>query len=244
MKELKKENAYPTLVQIGNEITNGLLWPNGKVPYYHNIARFVSAGIRAVRSMDQNIPIMIHLDNGGNNKLYRDWFDHYMENGEDFQIIGLSFYPFWHGTLDDLSNNMNDIAKRYGKELVIAEVSMGYTTEDYSEYEKLSPSERKGMATKPELLKNLDYPMSKEGQADFMSDILERLCKVPNDLGRGFYYWEPAWIPVVGSHWATPQALSYTKECGPGGNEWANQALFDYDGNSLPALEVIKNWKE
>lgn len=244
MKVLKEQKAYPTLVQIGNESTNGLLWPNGKVPNYDNVARFISAGIRAVRSLDQNIPIMIHLDNGGNNALYREWFDNYMKRGEDFQMIGLSFYPFWHGNLEDLSNNMNDIAKRYGKELVIAEVSMGYTVEDYAKYEKLAPSERKGMATKPELLDKLDYPMTKEGQADFMAELLNRLHQVPEGLGKGFYYWEAAWIPVPGSGWATPEALAYTGEAGPGGNEWANQALFDYDGNTLPALKVIRDWQE
>ena len=70
---------------------------------------------------------MIHLDNGGNNALYREWFDNYTKRGEDFDIIGLSYYPFWHGDLNALKNNMNDIAVRYGKDLVIAEVSMGYT---------------------------------------------------------------------------------------------------------------------
>ena len=79
----------------------------------------------------------VYVDNGGNAAMYRDWFDHYMERGEDFQIIGLSYYPFWHGTLEDLQNNMNDLAVRYGKELVIAEVSMGFTMEDYKEYEQL-----------------------------------------------------------------------------------------------------------
>ena len=68
---------------------------------------------------------MIHLDNGGNNEMYRDWFDHYMERGEDFDYIGLSYYPFWHGTLQMLEDNMNDMAARYGKELIVAEVSMG-----------------------------------------------------------------------------------------------------------------------
>jgi len=244
MKTLKQVNTYPTLVQIGNEVTNGLLWPYGKVPNYDSIANFISAGIRAVRSMDKDIPIMIHLDNGGNNALYREWFDNFMQRGEDFQIIGLSFYPFWHGTLDDLSNNMNDIAMRYGKELITAEVSMGYTMEDYANYEKLRPSERKGMATNQELLKNLDYPMTQEGQANFMEDIMNRLRDVPDGLGRGFYYWEPAWIPVPGSGWATKEALEYTGEAGPLGNEWANQALFDYNGNALPSLRVIRDWKE
>lgn len=244
MIKLKQEGAYPTMVQIGNEVTNGLLWPLGKVPNYDSIARFISVGIRAVRSLDKNIPIMIHLDNGGNNLLYREWFDYYMKRGEDFQIIGLSYYPFWHGSLDALSKNMNDIAKRYGKELIIAEVSMGYTMEDYAAYEQLESSKRKGMATKPKLLKNLDYSMSKEGQKDFIEEVMNRLRLVPNGLGRGFYYWEPAWIPVPGSAWATQEGMAYIKELGAGGNEWANQALFDYHGNTLPALQAIRDWKE
>ena len=86
-----------TMIQVGNEVTNGLLWPEGLKPNYDNIARFISSGIRACRAVKPEIPLMIHLDNGGNNEMYRDWFDHYMERGEDFDYIGLSYYPFWHG---------------------------------------------------------------------------------------------------------------------------------------------------
>ena len=168
---MREAGAFPDMVQVGNELTNGLLWPVGKKPAYDNIARFVSAGIRAVRSLEKELPVMIHLDNGGNAPMYRDWFDHYMERGGDFQIIGLSYYPFWHGTMEDLQNNMNDLAVRYGKELVIAEVSMGFTMEDYGAYEKLAKDERKGYATKPKLVENLPFPMSKEGQADFMKKL-------------------------------------------------------------------------
>ena len=76
--------------------------------------------------------------------MYVDWFDHYMERGEDFDIIGMSYYPFWHGTMKELETNMRDMADRYGKKIVIAEVSMGFTMEDYAEYEKLGPDDRKG----------------------------------------------------------------------------------------------------
>ena len=88
---------------------------------------------------------MIHLDNGGNNALYREWFDNFTKRGEDFELIGLSYYPFWHGSLQMLNDNMNDIAKRYGKDLIVAEVSMGYTMDDYNDYEKLADEERKGL---------------------------------------------------------------------------------------------------
>ena len=236
-----KEGVSPTMIQVGNELTNGLLWPSGQKPEFDNIARYISAGIRAVREIDTKVPIMIHLDNGGKNDMYREWFDNYIKRGEDFQIIGFSYYPFWHGTLNELEYNMRDMAQRYHKELVVAEVSMGFTMDDYADYEKLGSHERKGMATKPELVENLEYPMTKKGQSDFMQDIMERISSVPGGLG--FYYWEPGWIPVPGCGWATDAALEYTGENGPGGNEWANQALFDYDGNVLPALETIRDFK-
>lgn len=232
-----------TMVQVGNELSNGLLWPEGKVPNYDNIATFVNAGIRAVRKADAAIPVMIHLDNGGNNALYREWFDNFTKRGEDFEIIGLSYYPFWHGSLQMLNDNMNDIAERYGKDLVIAEVSMGYTMEDYKNYEKLSDEDRKGYATRPALVEKIEYPMTKQGQYDFMEDFLNRISHIKGGKGKGFFYWEPAWIPVPGSGWATPASLKYMNDPGPCGNEWANQALFDYDGNALPTLALIRDFK-
>ena len=293
MEVLHRENAAPTMVQVGNEITNGLLWPTGRKPWknedseggdpegYTNIARYVSAGIRGVKAVDPKVPIMIHLDNGGLNSMYVDWFDHYVEQGEDFDIIGLSYYPFWHGKLEELSFNMQDMARRYGKKICVAEVSMGFTMEDYRKYEVPSDireslkeackvrleteagkmkdrkgalevlheetledwgrSNRMGMATRPELVAKLPYPMTKEGQADFMLDVMRRVKEVPG--GMGFFYWEPAWTPVPGCGWATKEALAYTGEKGKEGNEWANQALFDYEGNTLPALDEIRDFQ-
>lgn len=240
-----KEGVAPDMVQVGNEVSNGLLWPEGQTPNYANIARFISAGIKAVKEACPTSKIMIHLDNGGNNELYRTWFEQYIDvnKGEDFDIIGLSYYPFWHGSLKQLADNMNDIALRFGKELVVVETSTGFTTDDYAEYENLTPENRKGMATKPALCEKVTYPLTKEGQCGFMQAILDIIEKVPENKGRGFFWWEAGWIPVEGSGWANDAALSYIKEKGPGGNEWANQALFDYEGNALPALEVIKEYK-
>ena len=155
---------------------------------------------------------MIHLDNGGNNELYVRWFTNFIERGEEFEYIGLSYYPFWHGSLDQLEFNMNDIAKRFNKDLIIAEVSMGFTMDSYQEYEKLADSERKGYATKPELVEKIDYPMTIEGQADFTKDFLNRVANVVDDHGKGFFWWEPAWIPVPGSGWATPASLKYMND--------------------------------
>lgn len=257
MKALHDSDAAPTMIQVGNEITNGLLWPLGKKPEFDNIARFINAGIKGVRAIDKDVPIMLHLDNGGYNSMYVEWFDNFIKRGEDFQIIGLSYYPFWHGTLEELSYNMEDMAKRYGKKIVVAEVSMGFSMEDYREHEipddiknELSSDEKrvawleknlKGKATRPDLVEKLPYPMTEQGQSDFMLDVMNRIARIEGGLG--FFYWEPAWIPVPGCGWANEAALEYTGEKGPGGNEWANQALFDYEGNTLPALEVIRDFK-
>ena len=238
---LRKENVFPTMIQVGNELSNGLLWPYGKRPDYENISRFLNAGIRAVRSVDPELPVMLHLDNGGNNALYREWFDAFIKWGEEFEVIGLSYYPFWHGSLQQLEDNMHDLAERYGKELIVAEVSMGFTLEDYKDYEKLPDNERKGMASKPELAAKVEYPMTPQGQSDFMEDFLTRISRVKGCTG--FYYWEPGWLPVPGSQWAGEEALAYIEEKGPGGNEWANQALFDYEGHALKALETIRDFQ-
>ena len=241
LKKLAARGISPDVVAIGNEITNGLLWPSGRVPNFDNIARYVGAGIRASRKVLPGARVMIHLDNGGKNELYRNWFDSYFAAyGEDFDIIGLSYYPFWHGKMTDLAANMNDIAERYGKDLIVVETSMGFSLDDFSEYEGLSQNERKGGAATAELAENVDYPMTKDGQREFLSDLKKVIRAVPGGRGRGFVWWEPAWIPVKNSHWATDAGLGYTGEKGPGGNEWANQALFDYKGNALPAMKEFE----
>ena len=94
---------------------------------------------------------------------------------------------------------------------------------------------------------NVDVMMAKRKVgAGTLAERIEltgaNLSILKNNKAKGFYYWEPAWIPVKGSEWANEASLKYINDPGPGGNEWANQALFDYDGNALPALKVIKNF--
>ncbi len=244
LRTLDEAGLMPDMVAVGNELTKGLLWPYGKTPNFGAIVRFLNSGIRAVREADKTIPVMLHLDNGGNNAMYCAWFDSYFAHGgADFEYIGLSYYPFWHGTLQDLEANMNDISVRYRKNLILTEVSTAFTMEEYQAYEQLPDALRKGMATTPALVEPVPYPMSPEGQSAFLEDIMELIRAVPEGRGKGFFYWEPAWLPVPGSGWANDAALAYTGERGPGGNEWANQALFDYEGRALPALETIRNFQ-
>lgn len=232
----------PEMVQVGNELTNGLLWPTGRAPNWETICRYVTAGVQAVREEAPAARVMVHLDNGGSHELYREWFDHYFRLGGDCDVIGLSYYPFWHGTLGDLSANMNDIAPRYGKDLVVAETSMGFTMDSFAAWEGRSEDQRKGPATRPELVEKVPYPMSPDGQAAFIRDLMAAIAAVPGGQGAGFFWWEPAWIPVPGSGWAKQSGWEYVRERGPEGHEWANQTLFDFDGNALPALGVIRDF--
>ena len=137
---------------------------------------------------------------------------------------------------------MRALAERFGKPMIVAETSMGFTLRDYADYEKLPPSKRKGMAAGEELAKRVPFPMSPGGQADFLQELMERIAGIPRGLGRGLIWWEPCLLPLPGTDWATEAGIAYMHERGPGGNEWANQALFDYDGHALPALSVLRHF--
>lgn len=240
LEDLSRQGIAPDMIAVGNEVTNGLLWPVGRWPAMDNIARFISAGLRASGEVCPKAETVIHLDNGPDGERCRAWFEgYYAAGGADFDVIGMSYYPFWNGPLDGLARSMADTAERFGKDVLIAETSMGYTLDDYGRYEALGPEERKGMAAAAKLAAGIEYPMTRSGQGDFLRDLISAVRAVPGGRGRGIVWWEPAWIPVPGSGWATPAALAYTGEKGPGGNEWANQALFDYEGRALPALREL-----
>ena len=239
---LRGEGLTPAIVGVGNEITNGLLWPHGQVPRWENIVRFVGAGIRAVREAAPEAKVLLHLDNGGNAALYRDWFDQYFaRGGEDFDWIGLSYYPYWHGRLADLEGNLQALAARHGKPLLVTETSAGFTLEDYADREGLAGKARRGMAATAERASAVPFPMTEEGQRRYLRELAARIRRTPDGLGRGFIWWEPAWIPVPGSGSGSAAGWAYAGEPGPGGNEWANQAWFDYEGRALPVLDTLRD---
>ena len=237
---LKARGLAPDLVSVGNEITNGLLWPDGKVPAWGRIARLVSSGIRAVRDSLPGAKVLIHLDNGGRPELSREWFSRYAENGgEDFDWIGLSYYPYWSGSMAGLEENLRSLAALYHKPLLVTETASGHTLRDYADYERLAPDKRKGMAAGEKEAASIPWPMTPEGQRAFLTELAALIRRTPEGLGAGLVYWEPAWLPVPGSEWASAAGLRYLRDPGPGGCEWANQTLFDYEGHALPALGCI-----
>ncbi len=120
---LKKQGTMPAMVQIGNEINHGILWPDGHISRPDQLAELLKAGVDGVKTVDPGVPVMMHIALGGQNDESVFWLDNMIARGVQFDIIGLSYYPRWHGTLDDLSNNLNDLRKRYNKPLNIVEYS-------------------------------------------------------------------------------------------------------------------------
>ena len=237
----RKAGLYPRYVQIGNEITNGLLWPAGKVVYdsdtgepvsHASMVRLLKAGVTAARESG-NTGIVLHLERSCDNKRYRQWFDAVTEAGVDYDIIGVSYYPHWHGTMHELQNNLQDISTRYDKDTMIVETSYPFTGKHYTNRPDVSLVINGGM-TLPDGSPP-PYPYSPEGQECFLRDLVKVVQSVKRCTG--LYYWEPAWLPVEGSTWSTADARKYiNEEQKTGGNEWSNQCLFDYNGNALPAI--------
>lgn len=237
LEYLEAAGVRPDMVQPGNEIVGGLLWPEGQFPAYENAARLLESAIDGIRSFNRDIPVVLHLTTEISHPVYTEFLDR-CGNGLDYDVIGVAYYPYKNEySIDILKERMKELAVKYGKRVCLLETAMAYTTEDYGKLEKLSDKARKGMAAR---YRRAEFPATREGQAEYMEKLMKALAEVKECLG--FYYWEPDWIPVVGSGWATSASLQYLGVSEPCGNEWANQALFDYEGNALPALRAIKEF--
>jgi beta-galactosidase len=123
IQQLKDQGTTPDMVQIGNEINHGIIWPEGNVANFDGLAQLVNAGTAATKAVDPNIQMMLHVALGGQNDETVFFFDNMMKRGVYFDVIGLSYYPKWHGTLDDLRDNIDDLVLRYGKDVIVVEYS-------------------------------------------------------------------------------------------------------------------------
>lgn len=238
MNEFKKNGIVPEMIQIGNETSSGILWEEGKVgggqSDFKQLAELLYQAINGVRdSVGNQTKIVLHLDNGGNNSLYRWWFDSVTSCGYslDFDIIGLTYYPMWHGTMEDLQYNLNDISKRYNKDVMIVETAYAFTLED---------GDGLGSSFSPEDEKIGGYTASVDGQKQFMNDLETVLLNVPNNRGLGFFYWEPEWIPVKGAYWGTEAGKQYIEDDGILSNPWDNLTLFDFNGKALDSIKSLE----
>jgi glycosyl hydrolase family 53 len=123
LRAMAQQHTLPDMVQIGNEINHGLLWPDGHIGNPDQLAGLLQAGVEGTEAVDPKIPVMMHIALGGQNDEARFWLDNMLARGVKFDIIGLSYYPRWHGTLEDLSRNLNDLVQRYHKPVNVVEYS-------------------------------------------------------------------------------------------------------------------------
>lgn len=177
IRAFREAGAMPDMVQIGNEVINGMLWPEGRIPEnWDNFAELVQAGINGVYAGcdTMNRPdIMIQIDKGGSREQTEYFFDKFLSYGIKFDYIGQSYYPWWHGTLLDLRENMIFMAETYKKPIILVEVAYCSSPTEYKE--KAAP-----------------FPESPEGQKEFLDEVNKIVLETPYNLGRGVFWWEPA----------------------------------------------------
>ena len=123
LKQLKEQGTSPDMVQVGNEINHGMMWPVANITHLDTLAGVLKAGIAAVRSEDKSAKIMLHIACGGQNQESRFFLDNMLSRGVKFDIIGESYYPEWHGSIADLKSNLNDLALRYKQDVIVVEYS-------------------------------------------------------------------------------------------------------------------------
>lgn len=181
MTALDENGTYPDMVQIGNEIRCGMMWPVGTTANWKGLAKLLNAGIRAVRDTqgEHDTRIVIHLDQGGRYYYYEEWFDAALEHGvTDFDIIGLSYYPFWHGTFNDLKNTLEKLVVRYHRPLILAEIAHAYRRSNGNLF---------GEAQE----KIAGFPATPEAQKTVLELLMSITAHVSENMGLGVFYWEP-----------------------------------------------------
>ncbi|MEK8180523.1 glycosyl hydrolase 53 family protein [Flavobacterium buctense] len=175
---LKVAGVTPEWVQVGNEIPGGMMWPEGSTDNWHQLGQLLNKGYDAVKAVDKNIKVIVHVDEGNNNAKFRKFFDNATEQKVKYDVIGLSYYPYWikkdySETIADLQFNLNDMAKRYDKEVMVVEVG-GEDDKVQNTYELLAAT-------------------------------IKAVKNVPNNKGIGVLYWEPqgakSWSHYALSAW-------------------------------------------
>ena len=232
------------MVQVGNETNGALCGENGSAPDgWKNITQLMKAGSRAVREVCPDALVAIHFTNPERVGSYENYGKQLQEHRVDYDVFASSYYPYWHGTLSNLTTELNKIADQYGKKVMVAETSYAYSTADTDYHGNTVGS---GSST--------GHPYTVQGQADQIRDVIQAVADMHS--GIGVFYWEGTWISVggssyqenaalwekYGSGWASSFASEYDpKDAGQwyGGCAVDNQALFDKDGKALESLKIF-----
>lgn len=169
--------VLPDMVQIGNEITNGMMWPDGKLPEnWDNFAQLVYAGINGMdagRGNGRRPQIMIHIDRGADSKGTKAFLDKLNSYDIPYDVIGQSYYPWWHGSLNDLRSNLEFMAREYHKDIIVVETAYNWQPGNY-------------------VGKPAPFPESPEGQRAFLDEVNRVVMQTPDGRGKGVFWWEPA----------------------------------------------------
>ncbi len=248
LTQLLDEGVDVEMVQVGNEINNGMA---GEY-YLPNVTQLLRSGTKAVREIadtyDKDIQVVIHYTNIESNGEIDSLASNLQNNDVDYDIMGLSYYPFWDGSFDNMQRISKYIQKTYNKKVMIAETSYCYTSED-------GDGSGNSLVGTDDIVKG--YPATVQSQATMVRDV----CAAANEAGlEGVFYWEGTWIPVgpatadnspiwekYGSGWASSYASDYDPDDAGlyyGGCSWDNQAMFDFTGHPLPSLNVFKYLKD
>jgi arabinogalactan endo-1,4-beta-galactosidase len=181
IKALRKAGVMPEMVQVGNEVTVGMMWPDGRLPgQWQNFADLLLAGIHGVDAgrggwmgRAARPAIMIHIDKGGNQAATKSFLDHLAQYHVPYDVVGQSYYPWWQGSLDQLKANLAFTWETYHKDVIVVETAYDWRTgEDF-----------KG--------KPAPFPQTPEGQADFLAALNRVVGDAPGGKLRGIFWWEP-----------------------------------------------------
>ena len=166
MQALKKAGITPEWVQVGNETAGGMIYPEGSTKHWDSLAQLINQGYAAIKKVSPTSKVILHVDRGNDNRRFRTWFDSATVHHAKFDIIGMSYYPYWlEGnpdytlSIDDLGNNLKDMAARYGKEVMVVEVG----GEDFKV----------------------------QNTYDMLKAVMQKEEGIPNGKGLGVFYWEP-----------------------------------------------------
>ena len=229
---LAEQDLMPEIVHVGNEIGNGMLWPDARIYYgderkalskWAELAEMVNAGSRAIRDVEggDKVQIMIHVDFGGDIEMTNTYFDKMNEYNVDYDMIGFSFYPWSHGNLLDLRDNLYNTIERYHKPVIVIET--GYYAVPSRTFDLVG-------------IKSA-FPESPEGQKQWFQAVNEIVMNAPHNLGRGVFWWEPmsrgrGFFDADGKAW--PIVEAFEPYALPAVRADGNPRIWDFDEGERP----------
>ena len=245
LTKLKEAGMPIDYVQVGNEITLGMLYPvallqggDERKGSFKRLSTLLKSGLKAVKEVVPEAERIIHLEQSYDIPVYDEYLTELEENNVEYEILGSSYYPFWHHGFDEYFACQDMVRNKHHKKIMNMELGYTWTTDDYSSGEDGPKHMVINADNMKDFIKYLPHDVSKEGQALFIKDFI-RLGK-EHHL-EGIFYWEPLWVPGEGICWASKAGQAYQNDLRKDTrNEWANQCLFDYEANALPSFDEYK----